>query len=125
MPSSSPSGWSRGFPSGPRKAATIYDWTVTETEQVEPVSAGTPTGTLTVDGGVITAITGSGDLGTIGGAASDPYDDSFGHFVRINQTVGSVASYGTFPATAQPSTELPEPMSLALFGLAAVRRARA
>lgn len=132
-----------GLSVGAAQAATIYDWTVTETQKFGSVPAGTLTGALTVDAGVITVITGSGTLGTIsgllpvntlglndnlfpltlrgvafaiGGVAFSLYVGLSSPFVLIDQNFTTV-SYGTFTATARAAAAVPVPMSLALFGL--------
>lgn len=136
------------------KAAEIYDWTWTTTYAFDLDSAGTMSGTLTVDAGAIIAITGSGDRGDITGLVTIgdnlfPLTSSGVSFAATRRGVvdryvirtSSAAEgpfqfrsfsgartndYGNFSSTLRESASVPEPMSLALlaFGLAALAAAR-
>jgi hypothetical protein len=129
------------------RAATVYDWVFTETEKFGDVSVGTITGTLTVENGIIVAMTGGNGIGGItgviapspsgtsnvfpvglngvgfkvtGGAAYNLFDfqvDPDPGYILVSQDAG-VDSHGTFTTTLiRVGTTIPEPMSLALFGL--------
>lgn len=136
-----------GIAANPARAAEIYDWTFTETQRLGFIAPGIFTGTLTVESGIITAITGSSTtLGTItslqapgglgGNTNAFPLDadgvtfvaDSVAYNLTINSqgvanivnSKAAVNSNGTFTASLQDtstSTTVPEPMSLALFAL--------
>jgi hypothetical protein len=138
---------------GRADAAAIYDWTFTETDQFRSVPAGNFTGTLTLDNGIVTAITGSSStLGaitgllapgvygnntlpltssgigfSIGGTWYNLYNAGF--TIRIINNAFTVGSIGNFSYTLQVPASVPEPMGLAILGLAiaglaAARRAR-